>query len=61
MLITFNSGCGAILLGNIKVGDRAKIGAGTVVVKSIPSDCTVVGAHNKIINKDYHKISIDTT
>jgi hypothetical protein len=37
------------ILGNITVGDRAKIGAGSVVLRPIPSGATAVGAPAKII------------
>lgn len=36
-------GAGAIVLGPIHIGDRARIGAGSVVVKSVPPGMTVVG------------------
>lgn len=36
-------GAGAQLLGNISIGDGARIGAGSVVVKSVPPGDTVVG------------------
>ena len=36
-------GAGAILLGPIQVGDDARIGAGSVVIKSVPAGATVVG------------------
>lgn len=36
-------GSGAKLLGPIEVGDRAKIGANSVVVHDVPADSTVVG------------------
>jgi serine O-acetyltransferase len=36
-------GAGAIVLGDITVGDRARVGAGAVVTKSVPADATVVG------------------
>lgn len=36
-------GAGAIVLGPIRIGDRARIGAGSVVVKSVPPGITVVG------------------
>lgn len=36
-------GSGAKLLGPIEVGDRAKIGANSVVVHDVPSNSTVVG------------------
>ena len=36
-------GAGAQLLGNIRIGDRAKIGAGSTVVTSVSERTTVVG------------------
>jgi len=36
-------GAGAIILGAITIGDNSRIGAGSVVTKSIPPDSTVVG------------------
>ena len=35
-------GTGAKVLGNIRIGDNAKIGAGSVVVHPVPDNCTVV-------------------
>ena len=42
-------GAGAIILGNIKVGDDVRVGAGSVVVKDVPPDCTVVGVPGRIV------------
>ena len=36
-------GCGAKLLGNIVIGNNAKIGAGAVVLKNVAEKATVVG------------------
>lgn len=36
-------GAGAKVLGNISIGDKARIAAGSVVLKSVPSKCTVAG------------------
>lgn len=33
----------AVVIGNIKVGDNCIIGAGCVVTKSIPDNCTATG------------------
>jgi serine O-acetyltransferase len=44
-------GAGCSVLGNIRVGDRAKIGAGSIVLKPIPSGATAVGAPAKIIGR----------
>lgn len=36
-------GAGAKVLGNITLGDRVRVGAGSIVLRDVPSDCTVVG------------------
>ena len=38
------------IVGNIKIGDNAKIGAGSVVIDDIPKDCTAVGVPAKVVN-----------
>ena len=43
-------GAGAKVLGNIKVGDFAKIAAGSVVLQPVPSGCTAAGVPAKLIN-----------
>lgn len=40
-------GCGAKVLGPIKIGDNVKIGANAVILKDVPSNCTVVGVPGK--------------
>jgi serine O-acetyltransferase len=46
-------GTGAILLGPIRVGDNVHIGANAfVVMRDVPSNCTVVGTPAKIIKRD---------
>lgn len=42
-------GAGAKVIGNIKVGDCARIGAGSVVVKEVPPNVTVAGVPARII------------
>ncbi len=46
--------CGAnsTVLGDIDIGDNVRIGAGSVVVKNVPPNCTVVGVPGKIVTKD---------
>ena len=44
-------GAGAKVLGNIVIGERAKIGANSVVVKEVPSCSTAVGIPARIIEK----------
>ncbi len=40
---------GAKVLGNIEIGARAKIGAGSVVLKSVPPCATLAGVPAKVI------------
>ena len=42
-------GAGAKVLGNIVIGNRSKVGAGSVVVKSVPENSTVVGIPGKVV------------
>ena len=49
---------GAKILGSFKVGDNSKIGAGSVVLKEVPPNSTVVGIPGKIVKKDNQKIDV---
>ncbi len=42
-------GTGAIILGSFKIGDNCKIGAGSVVLREVPPNCTVVGNPGRIV------------
>lgn len=42
-------GVGAKVLGNIVIGERAKVGAGSVVLKDVPPQATVVGVPAKVV------------
>lgn len=42
-------GTGASVLGNIKLGDDVKVGAGSVVVHSVPNGSTVVGIPGRVV------------
>lgn len=44
-------GAGAKILGNIKVGDCARVGAGSVVVKDVPAHVTVVGVPARVVGE----------
>ncbi|MFD1207068.1 serine O-acetyltransferase [Sporosarcina contaminans] len=40
---------GAKVLGSITIGENSKIGAGSVVLKDVPADSTVVGIPGKVV------------
>ena len=43
-------GAGAKVLGNIHVGDYAKIASGSVVLKDVPAGCTAAGVPARLVN-----------
>ena len=49
---------GARILGPFKVGDNSKIGAGAVVLREVPENCTCVGIPGKIVIKDDKKLEL---
>ena len=51
-------GTGAVALGAIAIGDRARVGAGSVVIKSVPPGATVVGIPGRIA-EDHRKPLMD--
>ena len=44
-------GAGARVIGNIKVGDGARIGANAVVLEDVPDFCTVAGVPAKVVRR----------
>jgi serine O-acetyltransferase len=42
-------GVGAQLIGDITIGDNTKVGAGSVVVTSVPANATVVGVPGRVV------------
>ena len=42
-------GTGAKILGNIRIGDHVKVGAGSVVVRPVPDCSTVVGVPGRVV------------
>lgn len=46
------------VIGNINIGNNVTIGAGSVVIKSIPDNCVVVGNPARIVKKNGEKVSI---
>jgi serine O-acetyltransferase len=51
-------GGGAKILGNINIGDNCRIGAGSVVLRDVPSDSTVVGVPGHIIFRNGNRVVI---
>nr|MBI3612678.1 serine O-acetyltransferase [Nitrospirota bacterium] len=49
-------GAGAKILGGIKVGDNVKIGANSVVLKSVPPNSTVTGVPARIIKVEGERL-----
>ncbi|QUH25416.1 serine O-acetyltransferase [Serpentinicella alkaliphila] len=50
---------GAKVLGPFTVGENSRIGAGSVVLKEVPPNCTVVGVPGRIVVKDNIKLVAD--
>lgn len=49
-------GAGAKILGGIRIGDNVKIGANSVVLKSVPANSTVIGVPARIIKAEGERI-----
>lgn len=47
---------GAKILGSFTVGENSKVGAGSVVLKPVPPNSTVVGVPGKVIIRDGEKV-----
>lgn len=47
---------GAKIIGSFTIGENSKIGAGSVVIKPVPPNCTVVGVPGRIVKKDNVKM-----
>ena len=47
-------GANATILGNLNIGDNAKVGAGAVVVHDVEANTTVIGVPAKVV-RDYNK------
>ncbi|WP_042353212.1 serine O-acetyltransferase [Bacillus massiliigorillae] len=50
---------GAKVLGSITVGENSKIGAGSVVLKEVPANSTVVGIPGKVVIQDGVRLKRD--
>ncbi|MFW6357615.1 MAG: serine O-acetyltransferase [Chroococcales cyanobacterium] len=44
-------GAGAKILGNIRVGDHVRVGAGSIVLRDVPDNCTIVGIPGRIVSR----------
>jgi len=51
-------GGGSKILGNIKVGNNCRVGAGSVVLRDVPDDSTVVGVPGHIIFRNGKRVVI---
>ncbi|MDN7229309.1 serine O-acetyltransferase [Planococcus sp. N064] len=50
---------GAKVLGSIVIGANSKVGAGSVVLKNVPANATVVGIPGKVVIQDGVKVKPD--
>lgn len=50
-------GAGAKVLGNIQIGNDVRIGAGSVVLRDVPSHCTVVGIPGRVVFRSGAKVN----
>src|SRR5246127_3627563 len=51
-------GSGAKILGNITVGDNCRVGAGSVLLRSVPENSTIVGVPGHIVLRDGKRVII---
>jgi serine O-acetyltransferase len=49
-------GTGAKILGPITIGDDVRIGANSVIVEDVPSNCVVVGVPGRVISREGEKV-----
>lgn len=47
---------GAKILGNIRIGSNSKIGAGSVVLRDVPPNATVVGVPGRVVKIDNQRV-----
>ena len=50
-------GAGAKVLGAIEIGTNTRVGAGSVVVRDVEADCTVVGIPGRVIHQSGVRIN----
>lgn len=49
-------GAGAKILGGIRIGDNVKVGANSVVLKSVPPNSTVIGVPARVIKMEGNRL-----
>ncbi len=47
---------GAKILGSITIGENSKVGAGSVVIRDVPPNCTVVGVPGRVVRRNNQRI-----
>lgn len=50
-------GAGAKILGDLSIGEGARIGANAVVLDDLPPDCTAVGIPAQVVRRRSHKLT----
>lgn len=50
---------GAKVLGPVVIGENCKIGAGSVVLKDVPANCTIVGVPGRIVRQHGKRVEMD--
>ena len=50
---------GAKILGSITIGENSKVGGGSVVLKDVPANATVVGVPGRVVVQDGEKVRRD--
>jgi serine O-acetyltransferase len=51
-------GAGAKILGNITIGENSRVGAGSVVLRDVPENSTIVGVPGHIVLRDGERVII---
>ncbi|MGB8626383.1 MAG: hypothetical protein WCD03_09510, partial [Candidatus Cybelea sp.] len=54
-------GVNATVLGAIVLGDNARVGGGSVVVKDVPANATVVGVPARVVAQDGKPVRVVST
>ena len=51
-------GVGAKVLGNVVIGENSRIGAGAVVIHTVPANSTVVGVPGRVVRQNGRRIGL---